>query len=143
MADPRYTAHARRAEILKSNSPEPAASYWGGYRQGMVRGDREALTAEDEARDRRVAAALAGERTGSLEEFARWCGYHDGQHWQDVTTHRGLLRLAIASRDLPNSRFARDVLEISDASLRQMLAGTRPVPATRHAELLDLVTASE
>lgn len=140
MTDPRYTAHARRAEILKSASPEPLASYWTGYRQGMARGDREALSDDDAARDRHTAAAIAGDDEGAgITTFARWCGYHDGQRWTDVTAHRGLLRLAIAASGLPNSRFALDVLGMSDASLRQMLAGTRPIPATRHSELLDLI----
>lgn len=141
MADPRYVAHARRAEILKSASPEPLASYWTGYRQGMVRGDREAPDDDDAARDRHTAAAIAGDDEGSgINTFARWCGYYDGQRWTDVTAHRGLLRLAIAVRGESNRAFARETLGIDDGSLRQMLEGTRPVPATRHAELLDLAS---
>lgn len=139
---PRYAAHARRAEALRRVSAEPLASYWAGYRLGMVRTlreDRAAATGEERARDHRTAAALRGERDGSLADYARWCGHHDGQQWADVTQHRGLLRLAIAATGRSVRAFALDVLGIDDASLRQMLAGTRPVPATRHSELLDLV----
>jgi hypothetical protein len=140
--NPRYVAHTTRARGLASCSTEPAASYWAGYRLGMVRASRGDLTAqrsEEETIDRHVSTALVGEADRGLPDFARWCGYHDGMRWADVTQHRGLLRLAIGVAGVSNRTFASR-FGVDESSLRQMLAGTRPVPATRHAELLDLVS---
>ena len=142
MSDQRYTAHARRAETLRGVSDEPLASYWTGYRQGMARGPREALTDAETAIDAHVAAALAGDdESAGLETFARWCGYHDGRVWADVTQHRGLLRLAITVGGQSNRAFALSTLRMDDAIVRQWIAGSRPISAKRYTELLDLVAA--
>lgn len=140
--DRRYQAHAARADTLARYSAAPLSDYWSGYRRGMVRADREALSDEDRAVDAYTDRALRGDDTLTAEEVARWCGYHDGRHWSDVTAHRGLLRLAIVAVGGGSLRgFADGTWHVDEASVRQMAAGKRPIPATRHAELIDLIAA--
>lgn len=146
--DPRYIAHARRADLLRRHALGAASrGYWAGYRTGMVRWharDQGAAPDDTEARNRDALAEAALRGEAESDRLAWGCGYHDGQHWDDVTQHRGLLRLAVETAGAGSVRgLAQRVLGVDDASVRQMLAGTRPVPATRHAELLDLVSAAD
>jgi hypothetical protein len=142
----RYEAHARRIDALRRVVAEPLASYYAGYRAGMVRalaGADQADDAERLARDRSAYAAVAGDAGQDASHAAWGCGYHDGQAWWDPTQHRGLLRLAIRTASPAGSAraFAREVWDVDEGSVRQMLAGTRPVPADRYTQLLDLIGA--
>lgn len=143
MASEHYVAHARRIEMVRRVAPGPLAEYYAGYRAGMVRTTRTAADeSQDAARQALAERALRGEEP-DLSRAAWGCGYHDGQNWHDVTAHRGLLRLAILLAGDGSARgFARMVWGIDEASVRQMLAGTRPIPASRHAELLDRVAGA-
>lgn len=142
--DPRYVAHARRIEILRRGARGEVRDYYDGYRSGMIRSTRTADPEDqDRARSATAAAALRGE-IDTPSRLAYGCGYHDGQHWADERQHRGLIRLA-AHRLTGGAvqALARDVLDVDDASLRQMLAGKRPVTPDVAAALRDLALHGE
>lgn len=140
MTSDRYTAHARRIALLQRAADEVAREYLAGYCAGMAQATRAAdLSSEDAARSRLAEAAIAG----TLDRPSRlaWgCGYHDGRVWETATAHRGLLRFAAHRLAGGSMRaLARKVLGIDEGNLRQMLRGTRPVPADLRDELLDRV----
>lgn len=139
--DPRYVAHAHRADGLRRVLPDPLASYWHGYRLGMVRGDRPPASSEERARDSLLAAALRGDEVPT-QRLALGCGDHDGRRWADVTAHRGILRLAMALHGGSVRGLARYGWQEEDESVRQMLAGTRPLPADRVPSLHELALAA-
>lgn len=144
-SDARYVAHAARIDGLRRVETPLLREYCMGYRAGMIRWrareQHAAVTdAESRARDRLAREALRG-RVADRLRAAQGCGYHDGQVWWDVTQHRGLVRLAIVAYGGSARAFAREVWGVDEGSVRQMLAGTRPVPADRYTQLLDLIGA--
>lgn len=141
MTDRLYAAHLHRAKIFESASAGPLAEYWRGYRLGMVDSSTDGESAERQGRERLAESALRGDEA-DVRRLARGCGYHDGRVWSDVTQHRGLLRLAIVVVGGGSVRgFAVGSWGVDEGSVRDIVAGSRPVPAKHYQRLLDLVAA--
>lgn len=141
--DPRYRAHALRAETLAGITSGAVAEYFRGYRQAM------ALTtgtpADPDLHATRTAIAeraVAGEEPD--ETRAAWgAGWYDGLRWDRPREHRGLVRLVIARAGGGSARgTARTVLGIDERGMRRILAGEQGLGAELHAELVDRLLAS-
>lgn len=142
--NPQYQRHARRVDALRQIAAPLPASYWQGYRHGMIRWLAESEGAWADSSESAALEALADRALLGQEldphAAARGCGYADGRQWEIPASHRGMLQL-IASDHGSTRNTATALLDLDEGTLRQIVAGARAMPLRVHQRALDYLIA--